>query len=233
MSSGASPWSDGGPRFLVAIDTASDQAGLALFDGTRVSELSWPAARAQTASLLTALQQLLELNGATIETVGAIAVASGPGSFSGLRVGIGAAKGLALGLGCPIIGIPTLDAALYPLRHLQMNRIGIAPAGRSRVVWSFATGDAPPSLPVNSTIPELIAAIDARGSILVAGELDPEHSLALARDPRFIMPAPALSHRQPAAIAALAWQRWRSGAADDLAALEPMYAGRTGPSPGS
>src|SRR5688500_2739168 len=100
----------GGPaarRWLLAIDSSTEQAGVALFDGERLSEATWEAGRTQTATLLREVDGLLSLAGATIEDVAAIAVATGPGTFNGLRVGLGVAKGLALATGVSLLGVPT------------------------------------------------------------------------------------------------------------------------------
>lgn len=74
-------------QLLLAIDTSSEVAGLALYDGQWVSELSWHAGRNQTASLLGEIRHILRLNQRDVRDLRAVAVAIGPGSFNGLRVG--------------------------------------------------------------------------------------------------------------------------------------------------
>ncbi len=103
-------------RWLLAIDTSTDQAGIALFDGEQMAECSWPGGRQQTTSVLPAIESLLAQVGVDLGDVGAVAVATGPGSFTGLRVGLSLAKGFAIAGDRRVIGIPTLDIAAAPYR---------------------------------------------------------------------------------------------------------------------
>ena len=123
-------------RWLLAIDSSTDQAGIALFDGQRLAELSWIAGRTQTTSLLSEVDHLLKLQGVTLKDIAAIAVATGPGAFSGLRVGFGIAKGLSLARGIPLIGVPTLDATAYFWSIQESPVVAVVQAGRGRVVWA-------------------------------------------------------------------------------------------------
>src|SRR5215210_4830202 len=99
---------------LLAFDSSTEQAGVALFDGVRRAEVAWDAGRTQTTSLLGQVHHLLGLLSLTVGDLGAIAVATGPGTFNGLRVGVSLAKGLAIALEIPILGVPTLAAGALP-----------------------------------------------------------------------------------------------------------------------
>jgi tRNA threonylcarbamoyladenosine biosynthesis protein TsaB len=121
-------------QLLLAIDTSTEVAGLALYDGRQVSEISWQAGRNQTASLLGEIRHLLRLNHRNVEDVRAVAVAIGPGSFNGLRVGLSTAKALSYGLGIPIIGVVTLDSVAYPHLHSGGPIRAFIAAGRGRAV---------------------------------------------------------------------------------------------------
>ena len=103
------------PGLLLALDTSSDLIGYAITDGDQLlAEAIWRGQRQGTAMLLAAVMRALDALGRTQDDLGAVAVATGPGSFSGLRVGMGIAKGLALGLAIPIVGIPTLAVTAEP-----------------------------------------------------------------------------------------------------------------------
>src|ERR1035437_5858080 len=100
---------------LLALDTSTEMAGLALVnDGRLVAEATWYCGQNHTIQLLPQLAALLIKTGTDIKTISAIAVAKGPGSFNGLRVGISSAKGLAFSLGIPLAGISTLEVEAYP-----------------------------------------------------------------------------------------------------------------------
>ena len=215
---------------ILAIDSASEQAGLALFDGSTCTELSWHAGRSQTTVLLAEIQHILALNGLEPGQLGAVAATVGPGTFNGLRVGLSVAKGLVLGLDLPIIGVPTLTAAALPFVGLGLHAAPLVPAGRGRIAWSLlapaSNGWTEISPPRNGTIDDLRAALPAGASTIVVGELSENQADVLGQDDRVILPPLALRQRRPAAVAELAWARLQRGATDDPATLQPFYAGR-------
>jgi tRNA threonylcarbamoyladenosine biosynthesis protein TsaB len=91
---------------ILAFDTATDVATSALVDDGEV--LGERVSRAQT--LLEDVDALLRQGGASPRAIDALAVGIGPGSFTGVRVGLATARGLALALGIPAAGVSTLDA---------------------------------------------------------------------------------------------------------------------------
>ncbi len=199
--------------WLVAIDTSSDRAGVAVFDGTAASVIAWPAHRNHTVTTLEQLDHLLRLAGITLRDIGAIAVAVGPGSFSALRVGLSTAKGLAFALGLPLIGISTTDAIAAHLAWMDRPLLAVMTAGRDRVVWSRYEGGSAIEGPVNSTLDELRVAAKTSGAI-VASETE------LALDNAIVLPVGARVEQ----MARLGWTRLRAGQRDDAATLEPIYA---------
>ena len=111
---------------LLAIDTSTAQIGLALYDGATVpGELTWQSRAHHTEHLAPALAGLLEKVDVTMEAIKALGVATGPGSFTALRVGLAFAKGLALGRHIPLVGIPTLDivAASVPIADCKLAAV--------------------------------------------------------------------------------------------------------------
>ncbi len=121
---------------LLAIDTSTHYASVALHDGARLlSEHTWLANQDHTRTLLPNIQRLLADCRANLDGLTVVAVALGPGSFNGLRVGLSTAKGLALARNLPLVGVPTLEllAAEYGLDEVTMN------AGRGRIYrWTAA-----------------------------------------------------------------------------------------------
>jgi tRNA threonylcarbamoyl adenosine modification protein YeaZ len=91
---------------VLSIDTSTKTVGLALYDGVQVlSESVWTSHE-----LAPAVSDLLRKSGLEVSSLGALTVALGPGSFTGLRIGMGLAKGMCLAGHLPLVGIPTLDA---------------------------------------------------------------------------------------------------------------------------
>ena len=123
---------------LLALDTSTRQAGIALYSGERglLTETTWHSANRHTEELMPAIAHMLAQAGMSSRDLSAIGVALGPGSFTGLRVGLAAAKGLALAHGLKLIGVPTLDFTAYPHRSQPLPVVALVQAGRGRVYWA-------------------------------------------------------------------------------------------------
>lgn len=120
---------------LLAIDTATRSISLALHDGNRIRcELTWETQNRHTVELSPAISEVCTRAGITPQNLTKIAVSQGPGSFSGLRIGVAAAKGLAMALNLKLVAVPTLDivaAGIAPFPPKDL--IAVAAAGRGRV----------------------------------------------------------------------------------------------------
>ncbi|HEX9370166.1 MAG TPA: tRNA (adenosine(37)-N6)-threonylcarbamoyltransferase complex dimerization subunit type 1 TsaB [Roseiflexaceae bacterium] len=215
---------------LLAIDTSTNQTGLALYDERGLlGECVWQSGRDHSAQLLPQLTLLLRHIGRARDEIGAVAVALGPGSWSGLRVGMSTAKGFALARGLPIVGVGTLDALVYQHERPGAATIPLIRLGRAR----FATGAATQGghersvlAPRNVTLAEVAA--ETTGRALFCGDVDADVQAALREQlgNRASFPSPAAAMRRPGYLAELAWQRLRAGDADDLATIEPIYLGQ-------
>lgn len=210
---------------LLAIDTSTDFAGIAVSDGTRVVEVRWSAGREQTTSVLEQIDRCLNLAGIGVNDLAGIALAIGPGMFNGLRVGASIAKGLAIAAKLPIIGISTLELTAAPWQGLNHDVIAVVSAGRGRVVWQrFAAG--PPYTAMNDaqnmTQEGLVDALAPETGLIAVGEISPGLAEALAGH-GVIVRAGELGGRRPGLLADLARDRVERGDVDDLATLEPIY----------
>ena len=108
----------------LTIDTSTDTASIAIIQNNEVlAELAWRCQQNHTVELLPRLAQLLNNTKVALQSISCIIVAKGPGSFTGLRVGISTAKGLAFSLGIPIIGISTLEVEAY--QHAEIEYLAI------------------------------------------------------------------------------------------------------------
>jgi tRNA threonylcarbamoyladenosine biosynthesis protein TsaB len=224
------PPSGEGVRPILSIDTSSGQGGLAIYDGRRLSTRSWPADRSHTTTLLSEIHHLLDGADAGVRDLAAVAIATGPGAFTGLRVGFGVAKGFHLATGVPLIGIPTLDAAALGFATCGIPVVAVVGAGRGRLVWaSYNTN--PEGLvqsrpPRNGTMGEFIEELRESVPALVTGEIDDDQAGLIARLEGVSLPPAPLRTRQPGALAELAWRRWRVGNVDEARAIEPIYLSR-------
>lgn len=236
------------PAAWLAIDTATDTAGVGVcIDDALVFERSWTSRRRHTRELAPAVAEALREAGTRPADLAGIAVAIGPGSYTGLRIGLSLAKGLALGAAdhtadgrpLPVVGVPTLDIVAEPLSPASAARSAplwaVLEAGRGRVLAARypARGDGagwpdPRALAVQ-TVAELAAAIAAGD--WVAGELTADARAALAAAGATVLP-PAAGLRRPSWLAHLGRARLAAGVESDAARLAPIYAGGD-PTPGA
>jgi tRNA threonylcarbamoyladenosine biosynthesis protein TsaB len=211
------------PPWLLAIDSSSEQASVALYDGARVAEVTWIAGRDQTATLLGEIDRLFSLTHIGVAAVAAVAVAIGPGMFNGLRVGLSIAKGFVLGLDVPLIGVSTLDVAAHPFAGLGLPSLAIVAAGRGRLVWAEYRDHRQSVLPCNGTIEALAAHAERIAPCLVTGELTAEQERAIGSQPGVTVPPGSGRLRRASALAELGWLRFQNDDLDDAVELEPIY----------
>lgn len=96
---------------VIAIETATLAGSIAIIDDSRViSEIMLNVKATHSEKLMAAIDRLLGDSKLTIDDMDGIAVSIGPGSFTGLRIGMSTAKGLSYATGKPLVGVPTLDA---------------------------------------------------------------------------------------------------------------------------
>ena len=211
----------------LAIDTSTETASIAIVQDSRVlAELSWRCQQSHTTELLPHLFQLLGQAKARLEMVSAIIVARGPGSFNGLRVGISTAKGLALSLGCPIIGISTLEAAAYPHAETGLPICPVFSAGRGEIAtalyqkrqkWCRLLAEH------ITTVEALCALINSK--TIFCGEITPDiaQQLRSRLKSKAIILSPIATLRRAGFLAELGLKRLEAGQYDDLTTLQPLY----------
>jgi tRNA threonylcarbamoyladenosine biosynthesis protein TsaB len=180
--------------------------------------------------LLSEIHQLLDRAEVRVRDLAAIAIATGPGAFTGLRVGFGVAKGFHLATGVPLIGIPTLEATALAVASCGTPIVAVVGAGRGRLVWAryedSTEGLLQVRAPRNGTVDELKEELDGSGPVLVTGEIAQDQTGLIDQIDGVSVPPVALRLRQPAALAELAWRRWRAGDVDNAGAIEPLYLSR-------
>ncbi len=229
---------------LLAIDTSTRHASAALYEESEVvAESTWLARENHTTSLLPQLLHLFELSGSRLESIRAVAVATGPGSFTGLRIGLSLAKGLALARGIPVVGIPTLDGMAQAFAQQALSIWAVLQVGRGRFaaasylpqgrevlrIGEYMFGDA-------AFVAASMAAEEERrsegegsplpaGRVLICGELDVslKNQVRERLQARAEVANTASSLRRAAYLAEIGWQDWQMNRMSDLASLAPYY----------
>jgi tRNA threonylcarbamoyladenosine biosynthesis protein TsaB len=212
---------------LLAIDTASQFASLALYDADAVwAEQTWQSTNNHTAELTPTVERMLAIRRLAPRDLSGVVVSLGPGSFSGLRVGVSFAKGFAFAADIPLIGVPTLDVLAYAQTGHHLPIWALIRAGRGRVCAGFyPTNGVKPSVEnyLLTTLEQL--PLGDVGSILVAGEIDQAERENLQHQwgAQVIISTPAPALRRAGYLAELGWQRLQRGEVDDLSTLSPIY----------
>ena len=212
----------------LCIDTSTRYASVAVSaDGGGVAQLSWRSARNHSVELVDALRLVMGRAGVTMDDLGAVFVARGPGGFSALRVGLSFAKSLAMSTGAPLVGVGTLDAEALPYLGAGRPVCAVLEAGR-RALYVGSYGEETPGGPGEAGY-RVVGWDELSGAIgdgaLVCGESAAAVAAALAeqgheRTRAVGAPPPT---RNPAAIASLAYGRLTRGDVDSPEGLAPLY----------
>lgn len=189
---------------IIAIDGASTDLSLAVAEpgGTLLGEDAWSSAQRQSAELLPHLLALLARLERPLADTTVVAVGTGPGSFTGLRVAMALAKGVAVGLRIPIVGVPSLEAWL----DADPDAVAAVARAGSREAYLLVRGEAEPRIVDREAVP--VAA-----PVVAAAEVATAFGLPDARRPRGAF---AIAPRAAARLSA-------DPAGDDLRTLEPIY----------
>jgi tRNA threonylcarbamoyladenosine biosynthesis protein TsaB len=224
---------------LLALDTSTALAGVALYDGALRAEATWRAGREHSAQVLPEAVRLLERQGLGAGDLSAVAVAIGPGSYTGVRVGLALGKALAVALRVPLVGICTLDVLAAPFLAANRPVRPALDAGRGR--YATALYERESDVLVQR---EPIAGVDLAGlaalvrpPLVLTGDLDAAARAALAtagrrarksRGATVEIASPAAAMRRAGFLAELAWRRLATEGGSDPAAVEPIYLGDRG-----
>jgi tRNA threonylcarbamoyladenosine biosynthesis protein TsaB len=217
---------------VLGLDTGSGVARLGLVSGGRmVAALARPV-KSHGADLPAAVDELLHAAGIGVRELAAIAVGTGPGSFTGLRVGLSYAKGIAAGANIQIVGIPSLDAIALCGYGAPAGRPGIKicpilDARKGEVYTSLyaVLTDALEKETDDQVVPLDEFASRITGEVLFVGESKAEDArvLVVRRGGRATVAGAAELWHQGSFIAALGAARVARDDVDDAATVEPLY----------
>jgi len=211
----------------IALDTSTGWGGIALSqDGNLAAELTWKPGQNHTSELFPNIERLLQTAKTDIKSLTAVFVATGPGSFNGLRAGISAAKGLAFSLNIPLVGISTLEAEALPFAFTGLPLCPIHDAGRGEIAAAlYRQADGWQRLKEGhlTTVESLCE--NTSEKTVFCGEIPQaamDHIRASLGD-KAVIPGWEQRLRRPGYISYLGWQRLKSGRTDSLVTLQPIY----------
>jgi tRNA threonylcarbamoyladenosine biosynthesis protein TsaB len=212
---------------LLAIDTSTASCAVALFEnGQLLFESIYTAGKTHSRHLMTMIDQGLAACRWRLKDVNGFAVTRGPGTFTGLRIGISTVKGLAAAAGKPVAGISSLAALAYPLSVQDEPVVPMIDARRGEVYWAvFQHG----SISVDATGEGSVCAPDALsrkippGAALVGSGAQLYRELFAERCPRIRIACDPLHIIRASSVGWLALERFGRNDADPLDRLIPDY----------
>ena len=207
---------------LLALDSSTSTASVALFDGERVlSETTWLAGREHSTRLLVEVEVAFARIGRTVTELTGLVVAQGPGSFTGVRVALSVAKGMAAGLGLPLWGVSSLDVLACAAGARDLPVRAVLEAGRGRYATGlYLHGQAVQDARL-ATLDERVDLIEA--PTLVIGELSLRARTQLGGHPNARVATPAACVRRAGYLAELGWRQAQSGTRGDAQLIDAVY----------
>ncbi len=219
---------------ILAIDTATQVSSVAVLkEGRLLAELTMQGKLTHSETLLPHIEQVLKMAAVAKEELTGIAVSNGPGSFTGLRIGLAAAKAMSYVLGIPLVGVSTLQALAYqlPAPGVRVMCLLDAQKGNAYVEsyrWENNSLQVVDSVQVAKITDIVAACANMNEQVIllgdavqkkVAGKLELPANVSVA-PPHIVMP-------RAACVAMLGQAKLMAGETDNVMDLEPVYIRRS------
>lgn len=189
---------------ILALETATSSCSVAIeIDGV-VIQRSAIGNNIHSQVLLDMVQQVLKEGDASVAQLDAVAVGQGPGSFTGLRIGVGVGQGIAYGAGCPMIGISSLAALAYQTQTEGYVLAGID-ARMNEIYWALYKNTASKQTK-NSYVAELIGDISVNSPFDISLQKVAQESVQLSES----------VSKNKLLLTGNAWLEYRNDLSDDL-----------------
>jgi tRNA threonylcarbamoyladenosine biosynthesis protein TsaB len=212
---------------VLGIDTSTPQASVALCrDASLLEEVNFRLEDHHSRQLLPIIDWMLTSTGLKIGEVDLFAVATGPGGFTGLRIGIATALGLAAGNRKPTVGVSTLEMIAYPFTQVRTPVAALMDAKRGQVYFQIFLADPTlelkPLIPATAAFPNQLVDFINEKTYLVGGGAEAHRSaLAEALGENALFTPPGLCYHRAQITAAMAYRKHLSGAAEE--SIAPNY----------
>ncbi len=232
---------------ILSIETATELCGVALVDNQRcLGERIVVEKNIHSERLMVLVDEVLREAGVPVASLDGVAVSIGPGSFTGLRIGLSAAKGLAYARSLPILAVPTLDAIAYEAARVGRDSsrpadaeliCAVVDAKRDEAYFAFYEPSGADDVRCISahaiaTVAEITSQFPAGKRVFIAGDAakkiaaamdaaSSDHGTGPAAGPAVSDSPPVLC--SPAAVGLLAERRFDDLLVRDFSELEPVY----------
>ena len=215
--------------YVLGIDTSTMTGGVALLkDDELVGESILNIRTTHSERLLPALERLLADGGIEAKELDLLSVVTGPGSFTGLRIGVATAKGLSYALGIPSVGVTTLEGYGWQFSFFPGIVLALVDARRENVFWQAFKEGVAVSDPSYGSLQDVLAWCQSSKGIekpfLFVGDGAVNYTDQIGASP--VVPA-AQSLLRPSTIAHMGYVRFMAGEQSDAFTLNPTYMRQT------
>ena len=205
---------------ILGIETATRAASVAvIFDGKILAETLRESPQSFSETLMPQVEEVIEISGA-FEKIDAVAVSIGPGSFTGLRIGLATAKALSYAWRTKIIGVPTLQALAYNFPSAKVFPLIDAQKNRA-YCQLFEETVALSELEVTPIEEAVARAAQLDGKIFLCGDV--LHKIKIPLPPNVRLAPPNLIMPRASSVALCAENFLDAGKIDNVMNLEPLY----------
>ncbi len=219
---------------ILAIETSSLVSSVALCEAHKlVGELTIQTRLTHSEQLMPHIKELMEKTKTTKEKIEAVAVSIGPGSFTGLRIGLATGKGLAFAWNVPMIAVPTMEGLAWNCRNIAGCICAVIDAQKGNVYetwyrWKNSRLETIKDTAVTAMSEVIEAAGNADeavtflgdGTSLFAEEIESVGGLVETAAPTMVIP-------RAGSVGLAAWQRFKEGKIEDCRTLVPYYIRRS------
>jgi tRNA threonylcarbamoyladenosine biosynthesis protein TsaB len=213
---------------LLAIDTSTTSCSVALFNGDRlISEAVLSEGKTHSRHMLSMVHRILQEGDCHISGIKGLAVTRGPGTFTGLRIGLSTVKGLAAATGVPVVGVSSLAALAFPFRLMERPVVAMIDARRGEVYHAQFRGGSTATVAVVGEVtvcaPEAAAARLPEDAILVGSGAALYRDVFQSQCPQIRFADPSQHIIRAASVGLLAMARLHEKDGDSIDGLIPDY----------
>jgi len=218
---------------VFAIETATMLGGIALLDDSAglIAEIRLNVQSTHSERLMTGVEHILRQSGLTISDIDCFALSIGPGSFTGLRIGLSTVKGLSYATGKPVVSVPTLEALAYNFPYCEYPVCTMLDARKKEVYAALFRWDrdgfsrllSEVPLPVPELMERIGRFIDTKVIFTGEGALYYRDSVVESIGEKAIFASPDMIVPSPAHVAMLGMKKAYDEEFSDIISLVPLY----------